>query len=141
MANKSKHKQPPAYQREQGKRGPQISKKRTLIFSLHQLIDNTQGQTLKEWENLGHLSEMNQMMRHLGKYTCEEALQEGCIKQYGTWPKDSKFTEPKHLPGVNWGSMHITKKSKEVVAGFFEDNIFNIIFLDKEHLFYPVAKK
>lgn len=141
MGTKSKDKKLPAYQREQGSRGPEQRKKRTLTFSLHHLIDITEGQKIKEWEDLGHLSEMNTMMRHLGKYTCEEALQDGSIKQYGKWPKHSKFTEPKHLPNLNWGVMHITKKSKEVVAGFFEDNVFNIVFLDKEHQFYPMSEK
>lgn len=80
-------------------------------------------------------------MRHLSKYTCEEALRDGSIRQYGKWPDHSNFTAPKHLPYKNWGSMHITKKSKAVVAGFFEDDIFHIVFLDKEHVFYPMAEK
>ncbi|NIG55069.1 hypothetical protein [Chitinophaga sp. Cy-1792] len=140
MASK-KEKKLPAYQREQGKRGPQGPKKPKLNFSLELLIDVTEGQRLKDWEALGHLANMMEMIRHLNKYTCEEALQDGSIKQYGAFPKHSGFTEPKHLPHKNWGAMHITKKSKEVVAGFFEENIFYIIFLDKEHAFYPVAEK
>ncbi|WP_343672407.1 hypothetical protein [Chitinophaga sp.] len=142
MAGRNKkEKAGPAYLREQGNRGPQKPKKRKLTFSLEYLLDKTEGQTLAEWQELGHLAAMNEMMRHLCKYTCEEALQDGSIKQYQKWPDHSKFTEPKHLPGVTWGSMHITKKSKQVVAGFFDENVFNIVFLDKDHLFYPMAEK
>ncbi|MFB6454168.1 hypothetical protein ACE38W_02770 [Chitinophaga sp. Hz27] len=140
MASK-KEKQLPAYQREQGKRGPQPPKKPKLVFSFEYLIDVREGQRFKEWQTLGHLAELMEMIRHLSKYSCEEALQEGCIKQYGEFPSHSKFTAPKHLPHKNWGSMHITKKSKQVVAGFFEENVFNIVYLDKDHEFYPMAEK
>lgn len=136
-----KEKKIPVYQREQGNRGPQKPKKRKLIFSMEHLIDVREGQRFKEWEELGHLADMNERMRHLNKYTCEEALQDGSIKQYGEFPAHSKFTEPKHLPHKNWGSMHITKKSREVVAGFFDENIFYVVFLDKDHEFYPMADK
>ncbi|MEI3799188.1 MULTISPECIES: hypothetical protein [unclassified Chitinophaga] len=141
MANK-KEKKVPAYQREQGNKGPQPKKKRKLLFSLEYFIDNTVvGQTSAEWQRLGFLASMIEMMRHLNKYTCEEALRDGSIKQYGKWPEHSEFTEPIHLPHKNWGSMHITKKSKEVVAGFFEEDVFYIVFLDKDHVFYPTADK
>lgn len=141
MANK-REKKVPAYERKQGSRGPQEPKKPKLLFSLEFLIDNTgEGQTFEEWQKLGHIADMNEMMRHLGKFTCEEALQDGSIKQYKKWPSHSEFTTPKHLPDKNWGCMHITKKSREVVAGFLEDNVFYMVFLDKEHLFYPMADR
>ncbi|WP_308005326.1 hypothetical protein [uncultured Chryseobacterium sp.] len=139
---KKKQKNDPQYERRQGNRGPQTSEKRKLHFSLEFLIDNTgEGQTFAEWQELGHIAEMLEMMRHLSKFTCEEALQDGSIKQYKKWPINSKFKEPKYLPNKNWGSMHITKKSKEVVAGFLEDNVFHIVFLDKDHLFYPTSSR
>lgn len=36
----------------------------------------------------------------------------------------------------NWAVIHIKPKSKEVVAGFLENDVFYIVFLDKEHNFW-----
>lgn len=140
MGNKEVKKQA-NYLREQGSRQAHKPKKRKLTFSLKDLIDISEGQSSNEWQALGLLAQMFEMMRHLCQYTCEEALRDGSIKQYGKFPANSKFSEPKHISGVNWGVMHITKKSKEVVAGYFEDDIFHIVFLDKDHLFYPTAER
>lgn len=127
-----------AFLREQGDRKAQKAKKRKLTFSNEYLIDITEGQSSLEWQELGLMAVMFEMMRHLGKYTCEEALRDGSIKQYGKFPDHSMFTEPKHITGVNWGVMHVTKKSKQVVAGFLEDDVFHMVFLDKDHQFYPM---
>lgn len=54
------------------------------------------------------------------------------------FPPNSAFTPPKHITGVTWAVIHITPKSKEVVVGFIEDDVFYVIFLDKEHKFWPV---
>jgi hypothetical protein len=64
------------------------------------------------------------------------------LKQYTKvdFPPDSKFKQPKHLSNETWAVMHITGTSKEVVAGYIEDDIFYIIFLDKEHEFWPSSK-
>lgn len=44
--------------------------------------------------------------------------------------------EPKHVTPDNWAVIHIKPKSKEVVAGFLENDVFYIVFLDKEHDFW-----
>ena len=44
--------------------------------------------------------------------------------------------EPKHVTPDNWAVIHIKPNSKEVVAGFLENDVFYIVFLDKEHDFW-----
>ncbi|MDE0471615.1 MAG: hypothetical protein OXH57_06710, partial [Ekhidna sp.] len=56
-------------------------------------------------------------------------------------PKDSNFKHPKFLDNdIEWASIRI--QGKERIIGFLEsDFIFNIVFFDMDHNFYPSKKK
>jgi len=54
----------------------------------------------------------------------------------GTYKLLERRKEPKHVTPDNWAVIHIKPKSKEVVAGFLENDVFYIVFLDKEHDFW-----
>ena len=107
------------------------NKKRRISFSI-QYLDNTQGQSLKEWEAEGLLADLMLKIQQISQHTVEESLRCQFIKQYPT----SKFKEPKHVTPDNWAVIHIKPESKEVVAGFLENDVFYIVFLDKEHDFW-----
>ena len=113
------------------------NKKRRISFSI-QYLDNTQGQSLKEWEAEGLLADLMLKIQQISQHTVEESLRCQFIKQYTkvTFPPTSKFKEPKHVTPDNWAVIHIKPKSKEVVAGFLENDVFYIVFLDKEHDFW-----
>ncbi len=71
-----------------------------------------------------------------------EATRQQIIKEYlkGTFPDKSDFYHPKHIPeDIAWCSMHI--QGKECVIGYFEDNVFYVVFLDKDHRFWITEKK
>lgn len=131
MANKNK------FDRKQGHLQALGAKKRSISFSF-QYLDNTQGQTLKEWEAEGLLADFIVRTQQISQYTVEECLRLQYIKQYTkvAFPPTSKFKEPKHITPDNWAVIHIKSKSKEVVAGFLENDVFYIVFLDKEHDFW-----
>jgi hypothetical protein len=132
----------PAYLREQGNRELQGKKRRNVSFSVTMHIP-AQGQTFEEWEETGLAAALFERMKFVGQYSVQEALQQQYIKQYTKveFPPESGFTQPKHITGVTWAVMHITNNSKEVVAGYLEDDIFFVVFLDQEHEFWPSAKK
>ena len=132
----------PAYIREQGDRTAQPKKDRKITFSYIFLITNTEGQSLKEWEELGLLSIMSQRLQFVGQFSCQQAIQRQYLKPYTKveFPPDSEFTMPKHISGVDWTVMHITGNSKEVVAGYIEEDVFYIVFLDKDHKFWPTNR-
>ncbi|MFD1257785.1 hypothetical protein ACFQ3S_13335 [Mucilaginibacter terrae] len=132
----------PAYLREQGNREAQSKKVRKITFSFINLIINTEGQTLEEWQELGLLAEMNKRLQFVGQFSSQEAIQKQFLKPYTkvSFPPDSEFTQPKHITGVNWTVMHITGKSKQVVVGYLDDDVFHIVFLDKDHKFWPTSK-
>jgi hypothetical protein len=131
----SKHNQ---YERKRGKRQAVGSKVKTITFSWVKL-DINQGQSAREWEEEGLLSVFCQMMRQIGQYGSAEVLSEAMIKQYTKvgFPPDSEFQEPKHVSPPYWAVIHIKPKSKEVVVGYLEEDVFYIVFLDKEHKFWP----
>ena len=81
-------------------------------------------------------------LRALCEYTIAQATNNGLLKIYTKvpFPPESAFVHPKHIPqDVDWSSMHIG--NKPCVIGYFEDNIFHIVFLDKEHEFWITKKK
>ena len=70
----------------------------------------------------------------------QQALAQQLIKQYTKvgFPENSEFIEPRHVTPTYWAVIHITQNSKEVVVGYLdENNVFYVIFLDKEHKFWP----
>ena len=72
----------------------------------------------------------------------QDAIQSKILKIYGKEiPKDSNFKLPKYInEEIEWASLRI--QGKERIIGYIEDDfIFNIVFLDMEHEFYPSKKK
>lgn len=137
-----REKSPPTYIREQGKRGEIGNKQRNLSFSFSKHI-KAEGQSIEEWGQLGLLKPLLIRIKNLGQHTALTVRQNKWIKEYHkvNFPPNSGFKEPKHIIGVTWAVMHLTDTSKEVVVGYIEDDIFYIVFLDKDHLFWPSYKK
>ena len=137
-----KVKRDPAYLREQGKRQARGVKQRKITFSFTKHLPN-QGQTFEDWSKAGLLIQLINRLKFLGQYTTLEVRQNQYIKEYTkvTFPPDSEFTEPTHISNLIWAVIHITQKSKEVVVGFIEEDVFYLIFLDKEHKFWPSLLK
>ena len=133
------------YQRFRGNLPDKGPKKRRIInFNLSKIVPD-QGQTLEEWNKEGLLLKLNQRMKIVGALTREEALHQRILKEYSLkkdlteegFPKESKFKKPSYLNPERWAVMHLTNKSIEVVAGYIEDDIFYIVFPDKDHHFWP----
>jgi hypothetical protein len=140
--SKNRERNDPAYLREQGKRQAREAKQRKITFSFIHHI-KAEGQTMAEWEECGLLAQLIERTKYAGQFTAVEVRQNQCIKEYTKvdFPPDSGFRKPTHVGEVTWAVMHITNTSKEVVAGFIEEDIFHIVFLDKEHQFWPSVKK
>ncbi|MBI1837232.1 MAG: hypothetical protein HYR91_08215 [Flavobacteriia bacterium] len=137
-----REKRDPAYLREQGKREAQGLKQRKITFSLSKHIPN-QGQTIEDWDQSGLLSSLYNRLKFVGQFTPVEVRQQKHIKEYTKvdFPPNSKFKKPAHIIDVTWAVMHITPNSKEVVVGYIEEDVFYLIFLDKNHEFWPSTLK
>lgn len=112
-----------------------------IVFSLSKL-DGNQGQTFDDWEKNGLLSQAMNRIRNLCDLTVSEAKRMEVVTCYNKvpFPTKSNFKHPRHIPNdITWCSFHI--KGKECLIGYFEENIFNIVFLDKNHEFWITTKK
>lgn len=81
-------------------------------------------------------------MQGLCSMTVFEAKQSKLIKEYGTGiPAGSAFSQPKHIPeDTSCCSIRIGAAIR--IIGYIEaEHIFQVVFLDKEHQFYPSTKK
>lgn len=105
-------------------------------------FDQNQGQSFDDWQENKLLALAIDKLRQVCTLTVTEAVQKGIITNYTKvpFPPNSTFTHPKHIPeGITWSSMHI--QGKECVIGYIEDNIFYVVFLDKNHEFWITKKK
>lgn len=139
--NKKKERKDPSYVREQGKREKNVGKRRNISFSFIKHIES-QGQSIKNWGQSNLLEQLYIRMKFVGQFNVIEALQKQYIKEYKVdFPPESEFKKPTHINNVKWSVMHLNNNSKEVVVGYIEDDVFYIVFLDKDHKFWPTKLK
>lgn len=127
-------------------------------------FDNSQdaGQDFKDWTN----EQIVKMLEKLKEYSKKSLHQltlmkigsgkQHVLEVYGSFPRKSDFTHPKHIPHqVSWARFRLEKtvrligfvipkeyigkavgKSKKVL----DDNTFYVVFLDRDHRFYKSKK-
>ncbi len=116
-------------------------RERFIVLSLKD-FDSNQGQSFELWEGENLLALAVRKLQGVCGLTRVEASRQQIIKEYpkGAFPDNSDFYHPKHIPeDISWCTMHI--QGKECVIGYFEDNVFYVVFLDKDHRFWITEKK
>ncbi|OQX26181.1 MAG: hypothetical protein BWK80_11750 [Desulfobacteraceae bacterium IS3] len=100
---------------------------------------NNQGQSFQDWEQEGLLSVTMYKFIHYSSLTMDKVFGDK-FKIYDSFPINSDFTHPNNVPeDAEWASMHI--KGKECVIGHILNDVFYVVFLDKNHVFYITDKK
>jgi len=131
-----------SYSRKSKNLEDRSSKRATLIVFSFKDLDRNQGQLFKEWEEKELLAAACEKLAGINSLTVAQALQQQILKIYTKidFPANSKFKHPPHVPDdVKWASMRI--QGKERIIGYFEENIFYIVFLDMNHEFWIAKKK
>jgi hypothetical protein len=131
-----------SYKREVKTRETKTGVKAPFIVLSFRDFDRNQGQGFYEWEQESILALAVSKLHEICNLTKLEATTKQIIKEYpkGTFPPNSDFEHPKHVaPDISWAVLHI--QGKECVIGYFDENIFNIVFLDKDHRFWITEKK
>lgn len=98
------------------------------------------GQDLEKWQEDKILSNLLDKLKHLSNLTRQKAHAENSLVIYGKFPENSDFACPQHLSEIqDWGTIRkLGCGGKVRVAGYYSENsVFNIVFLDKEHRFFP----
>lgn len=140
--NKFKSRRKASLDRQSKKLETRDNVRETYIVLSFRDFDINQGQNFEEWETDKLLALMINKLRAICQITMAQATAQQIIKPYTKvdFPPDSAFEHPKHvLPDVTWCTMHI--QGKECIIGHIEDNVFHIVFLDKEHAFWKTKKK
>lgn len=140
--DKFKEKKIAAYKRDFKELETRQGRKDPLIVLSFKDFDNNQGESFELWERENLLALAVRKLQGVCGLTRMEATQQQIVKEYpkGTFPDKSDFYHPKHIhKDIAWCSMHI--QGKECVIGYFEDNVFNVVFLDKDHRFWISEKK
>jgi hypothetical protein len=100
------------------------------------------GQNYDNWQEDKLLAYMLQKFGHICTLNIVEAQQQKVLKLYGDFPTKTDFKAPQHITDdVNWAVIMDIKGQKGRVAGHIIDNIFYVVFLDKEHRFYITEKR
>lgn len=140
--NKFKERSSSSYNREVKNRELRSGRREPFVVLSFRDYDRNQGQSFKEWEDEELLALAISKLHAVCGLTRIEATQQQIIKEYpkGEFPTNTDFYHPKHIPtDIAWCSMHI--QGKECIIGYFDDNIFNVVFLDKNHRFWITEKK
>lgn len=112
-----------------------------IVFSFSD-FDRNQGQSFAEWEEEKLLSLAIDKLSQISNLTMSQAQSQQIIKIYTKvdFPPKSDFEYPKHVKeGATWASFHV--QGKECIIGHVTENIFNVVFLDKDHNFWKTKKK
>ncbi|HFU76494.1 MAG TPA: hypothetical protein ENK66_09650 [Arcobacter sp.] len=114
-----------------------------VVFSFKEL-DSTQHlkETFECWDKENLLPKLLNKIKDVSTMNMSDATQSNTIKNYGHFPESNKtkYKVPTHLSKeLQWASMHI--QGREVVAGHIVENVFYIVFLDREHKFWISKKK
>jgi hypothetical protein len=113
--------------------------RKELLFSFRD-FDHTQGQTFYSWHENKLLHILLERIKEFCKFSRIEAENNQSLKVYGDFPVNSDFKHPAYITeDAIWASLHI--QGRERIAGHVVDNIFYVVFLDKEHKFWPSPKK
>lgn len=140
--NKFKPRKTSSYNRKPKNLEDKSGQREPLIVFSFRDFDRNQGQGFKEWETDELLAKLCEKLAGISQLTVKQVLHQQIIKIYTKvdFPPKSAFTHPPHVPqGVKWASMHI--QGKECIIGHFEDNVFQIVFLDRHHEFWKTEKR
>jgi hypothetical protein len=91
------------------------------------------------------LGELCEKLKNLSELSIGEATRQNLIQIYGNFPPDEKtvFQIPRFsIPAdAKWGTIQNVGGQKSRAAGFLVDNIFYIVFLDRDHVFWKSELK
>jgi hypothetical protein len=127
--------------RDRGAEPLRSGEPRRLIVISFKELDPNQGQRLEVWQSEALLAKAVDLLRALCEFTPEEAKTNGHLKHYGPdcIPEDSHFTHPRHVRAdAQWCSLRVQGKPR--VIGHLVDNVLYVVFLDKDHEFWPSEK-
>jgi hypothetical protein len=116
-----------------------------VVFSFKDFCEDqprSEPQTVQKNCVGNYLPNVFEKLKSLSGKLMVEALQSEEIKQYGSFPRKSDFRIPHGLEHVNtWAAIRHIGGQQATIGGYFQANIFFVVFLDPEHRFWISEKK
>lgn len=105
------------------------------------------GQSFDDWQKDKILADLNEKLHHFSSSTITELRNNGSLSVYEIFPEDSVFNEPAAFRDlkVQWVKLRVTGR-RRLIGVMMPDmpgseDVFYVVFLDKEHQFYPMDKE
>jgi hypothetical protein len=112
-----------------------IDHNKPLVISF-KYYDPRQGQAFDHWEKDQILAKALETLHGYCQRPSVDQCKSDKFTVYGAFPKKSEFRHPEHVPpDAQWTRIHVN--GKQCVIGHVFKNIFYLVFLDKEHRFWP----
>ncbi len=122
-----------------------IADKDKMVFNFKDFINNQpkgNEQSFDSWQTHGILSKFLEKLKHISNLTIQEAKQQNIITEYDSFPDNSEFECPKKFEnGVRWSVIKKITGQKARIVGHIVDNVFYVVFFDKDHQFWKMEKK
>lgn len=123
---------------------PIVSSDRFLSVSFKYLSDvDDVGQSIATWKEDGSLNDLVDKLVYLTSNGITKVMSDGIVTNYSRFP-DSDVNDFKCPDNISkeedWGVIKNIGGQKRRVAGFLKDNIFHIVFLDRDHLFWKTKR-
>lgn len=115
----------------------------SVSFRYFQNTEEYPAQSLAQWEQDGDLLDMVNSLVYITQHNISELQSTKKMTLYHSFPDKevNEFTLPSSLShDENWGTIRKVGGQKARVAGFLRDNIFYVVYLDKEHKFYKSSR-
>lgn len=122
----------------------QEEKQSLMLFSFKDFQFNAQippGQSYSDWESSKLLAYTIEKFGYICNESRIEAIQKKHIKVYGDFPAKSEFRNPFPNSDLSWAVIMKIGGQESRVAGYIDGNIFYVVFLDKNHKFFPSELK
>lgn len=116
-----------------------------ISFRYFQNFDNNPIQSLQNWNDDNRLLDMMLSLEYICKNNIVKLQStDRKLTLYGDFPstKVNDFPLPDELSeNEKWGTIRNIGGQKARIAGFLRDNVFYVVYLDKEHRFYKTEKQ
>ena len=131
----------PAARREDTRDANSLKRDQYLSFSFKYFKDYDEvGQSLATWASSDLIGALITKLHHISTVNITELQTQKSLTNYKSFPPAGKthFSCPDNLSkDDSWGVIRNIGGQKKRVAGFLRDNIFYIVFLDRDHKFWP----
>lgn len=115
----------------------------SISFKYFKNIDIAPAQSINTWKAEDRIFDMLLALKDISSNHAT-IVQTSRLTLYEEYPSKDKneFTLPENLPSdIKWGTIQNIGGQKARIAGFLKDNIFYLVYLDKNHRFWITKPK